>query len=65
MSILDLGVVIFQLVDGIIAWLQSKHLLASSQTCSACNIPMTLSPRADISDGCRLVSSQFTQLDIG
>ena len=53
MSILDLGAVIFQPVAGIVSWMQGKHLLAASMTCSACNIAMTLSNRADVSDGCR------------
>ena len=56
MSILELGTVIFQPVASIISWMQGKHLLAASMTCSACNTGMTLSDRADISDGCRLVS---------
>ena len=55
MSILELGTVIFQPVASIISWMQGKHLLAASMTCSACNTAMTLSDRADISDGCRLV----------
>ena len=33
MSILDLGAVIFQLVAGIVSWMQGKHLLAASMTC--------------------------------
>ena len=40
MSILDLGKVIFQPVDDLVAWMQGKHLLASSKTCPACNTAM-------------------------
>ena len=53
MSILELGPVIFQPVSEIVDWLQRKHLLASSKTCSACSTAVALSSRADISDGCR------------
>ena len=53
MSILDLGKVIFQPVDDLVAWMQGKHLLASSKTCPACNTAMVINSRADVSDGCR------------
>ena len=53
MSILDLGSVIFQPVSGIIMWMLNKHLLPSTLTSSACNVQMSISPRVDISDGCR------------
>ena len=36
MPILELGSVIFQPVSDIVQWMQGKHLLASSKTCSAC-----------------------------
>ena len=65
MLILDLGTVIFQPVDGIISWMQGKHLLVSRQTCSACNIPITLSERADISDRFRLVLLHYHALTSG
>lgn len=53
MSILTLGPIAFGGVPGIIAFLQSKHVLASSRNCQACNIAMDLQDRSDISDGCR------------
>ena len=53
MSILELGPTIFQPISGIVQWMQGKHLLASSKTCSTCNTAMVLSSRSDVSDGSR------------
>ena len=40
MSILDFGKVIFSDIEEIIAWMQTKDLLAASKDCSSCNILM-------------------------
>ena len=53
MSILELGRIIFQPVEGIVQWMQGKHLLASSKTCPSSATAMVMNNRADISDGCR------------
>ena len=52
LSILDIGPVIFGTTDNFISYLQQRHLLADSQTCVNCTIPMDLGKKADISDGC-------------
>ena len=53
MAILELGPIIFQPISTIAQWMQGKGLLATSKTCPSCNAAMVLSPRADVSDGCR------------
>ena len=40
MSLLDLGPVIFGPKQGLIAYLQSEHLLAQSMQCQHCALPM-------------------------
>ena len=52
MSLLELGPIAFGSKPVIIAFLHSKHVLASQQQCS-CGTMMTLQERPDISDGCR------------
>ena len=65
MSILDLGKVIFQPVDDLVAWMQGKYLLASSKTCPACNTAMVINSRADVSDGCMQVWLSISYTNIG
>ena len=50
MSILDLGKVIFGDVDQQIGWFQSKGRLTRSKTCPACNQPMNMQTRSDVTD---------------
>ena len=52
MSLLELGPIAFSGTPAIMAFLQSKHVLASQQQCT-CGTMMTLQDRSDISDGCR------------
>ena len=51
MSLLELGPTIFGPTDDLIAWFRSKRLLARSQDCSTCNIPMRQGTRRDVTDG--------------
>ena len=51
MSLLELGPVIFGPTDDLIAWFRAKRLLARSQDCSACNLPMRQGTRNDVTDG--------------
>ena len=53
MSILDIGPVVFGGTAGIIAFFQSKGVLARRQQCSQCGVAMAMQDRGDISDGCR------------
>ena len=52
MSLLQLGPVLFGGTPGIIAYLQTKHVLSSRKQCP-CGTAMQLQDRNDISDGCR------------
>ena len=45
MSLLDLGPVIFGPKQGLITYLQNKHLLAQSMQCHRCALPMQLQTR--------------------
>ena len=45
MSLLDLGPVIFGSRQGLITYLQNKHLLAQSMQCQCCALPMQLQTR--------------------
>ena len=51
MSILDLGPIAFGPTDDLIAWFRAKRLLARSQDCSNCNVPMRQGTRKDVTDG--------------
>ena len=51
MSLLELGPVIFGPTDDLIAWYRAKGLLARSQDCSTCNVPMRQGTRKDVTDG--------------
>ena len=50
MSLLELGQVIFGPTEDLIAWLRTKGLLARTQDCSSCNIPMRPGRRSDVTD---------------
>ena len=52
MSLLELGPVAFGGTPAIIAFLQSKYVLARQKQC-ACGAMMTMQARSDVSDGCR------------
>ena len=52
MSILTLGPVIFSPTSDLVDYLQVKQRLASQKQC-VCGTAMQISPRADVSDGCR------------
>ena len=52
MSLIGIGPVMFGGTAGIITYLQSKHVLASTKQCP-CGTAMILQTRRDISDGCR------------
>lgn len=45
MSLLDLGPVIFGPKQGLITYLQNKHLLAQSTQCHRCGVPMQMQTR--------------------
>lgn len=51
LSILDICPVIFGTTDNLVSYLQHRQLLADSQTCVNCGIPMSLRKKLDISDG--------------
>ena len=51
MSLLDLGPIAFGPTDDLIAWFRAKRLLARSQDCSNCNVPMRQGMRKDVTDG--------------
>ena len=51
MSLLDLGPIAFGPTDDLIAWFRAKRLLARSQDCSNCNVPMRQGTRKDVTDG--------------
>ena len=51
MSLLELGPVIYGPTDDLISWFRTKRLLARSQDCATCNIPMRQGTRKDITDG--------------
>ena len=51
MSLLDLGPIAFGPTDDLIAWFRAKRLLARSQDCSTCNVPMRQGTRKDVTDG--------------
>ena len=51
MSLMEIGPFIFGPTDDLIAWLRSKGLLSTAQTCSNCNVVMRNGQRSDISDG--------------
>ena len=50
-SLLDLGPIAFGPTDDLIAWFRAKRLLARSQDCSNCNVPMRQGTRKDVTDG--------------
>ena len=50
-SLLELGPIVFGPTDHLIAWLRSKRLLAQSQDCTSCNLPMRQGTRRDVTDG--------------
>ena len=52
MSLMELGPIAFRGTPGIIAFLQSKRVLARQKQCG-CGKMMAMQDRADISDGCR------------
>ena len=52
-SVLALSAVIGPEVDKQISWLQSKGLLGRNKLCPACNQPMDMQQRRDITDGHR------------
>ena len=52
MSILQLGPVIFGPTSDLVDYLQQKGLLAAQKQCG-CGAAMCISPRSDVSDGCR------------
>ena len=51
MSLIELGPVIYGPTDDLIAWFRTKRLLARSQDCSSCNVPMRQGTRNDVTDG--------------
>ena len=51
MSLLELGPTIYGPTDDLIAWYWTKRLLAISQDCSNCNVPMRQRTRNDVTDG--------------
>ena len=51
MSLLELGPTIFGPSVDLIAWFRTKRLLARSQDCSQCNVPMRQGTRKDVTDG--------------
>ena len=51
MSLLELGPTIFGPTDDLIAWFRAKRLLARSQDCSSCHIPMRQGTRRNVTDG--------------
>ena len=51
MSLLDIGPIAFGPTDDLIAWFRAKRLLARSQDCSNCNVPMRQGTRKDVTDG--------------
>ena len=52
MSILQLGPVIFGPTSDLVDYFQQKGLLAAQKQCG-CGAAMCISPRSDVSDGCR------------
>ena len=49
--LLELGLVIFGGIDGIISFLQGRGLLAPQKTCHHCLVPMSIARRASLTDG--------------
>ena len=50
MSLLDLGPLIFEGIDGQITWFQTNSLLSRQVTCPSCGAAMVLQHRSDIQD---------------
>ena len=48
LSIIDIGSVIFGSTDNLVSYLQHRQLLADSQTCGYCAIPMVLGKKGQI-----------------
>ena len=51
MALLDLGPIAFGPTDDLITWFRSKRLLARSQDCTSCHVPMRQGKRQDVTDG--------------
>ena len=48
LSLLSIGPTIFGSVENLIAYLQNKHLLASTKTCPSCGTAMALQRRRSL-----------------
>ena len=51
MLLLDIGPVVSGSTDDLIAWFRAKRLLARSQDCTSCHVPMRQGNGRDVTDG--------------